>query len=66
MDAAHNLDGGFKPATKRFADLNGPWSMAGSGAWVAAVRQPRLFSPESPVRKELKRYTHHLLRAIGR
>ncbi|WP_299191357.1 hypothetical protein [uncultured Erythrobacter sp.] len=24
MDATYNLDGGFKPATKRFADISGP------------------------------------------
>lgn len=24
MDATYNLNGGFKPATKRFADLDGP------------------------------------------
>ena len=24
MDATYNLNGGFKPTMKRFADLNGP------------------------------------------
>ncbi|MDE8344167.1 MAG: hypothetical protein POG24_10155, partial [Acidocella sp.] len=24
MDGTYNLNGGFKPTTKRFADLNGP------------------------------------------
>ena len=49
MDKTYNLNGGFKPTTKRFADLDGPDFFPTPGwATFALIDNERLNATASP------------------